>query len=57
MSFIEQVRTSETDEWYTSEDTVEIIVPYLIRGGASQDIMPVGHRKVSVRKSVDKIRF
>ena len=33
MSFIEQVRTSETDEWYTSEDTVEIIVPYLIRGG------------------------
>lgn len=31
--FSQQIKHSNTDEWYTTKDSVNLIVPYLIRGG------------------------
>ena len=33
MSFSDDIKKSATDEWYTPPECVEIIVPYLRRGG------------------------
>ena len=33
MKFSDQIKQSNTDEWYTKEDDVDLIVPYLLRGG------------------------
>lgn len=33
--FSQQIKHSNTDEWYTTKDSVNLIVPYLIRGGIS----------------------
>lgn len=33
MSFSMQIKQSNTDEWYTPKECVEMIVPYLNRGG------------------------
>ena len=33
MSFSDDIKKSNTDEWYTPKECVEIIVPYLHRGG------------------------
>ena len=34
-SFSDQIKKSNTDEWYTLRESVEVIVPYLNRGGTS----------------------
>ena len=41
MSFSEQIKHSNTDEWYTRAEDVEIVVPFLNRGGVSQDTLSV----------------
>lgn len=35
MSFSQDIKQSNTDEWYTTRESVELIVPYLLRGGAT----------------------
>lgn len=40
MNFSQQIKHSNTDEWYTARENVEIIVPYLIRGGAKKSYAP-----------------
>lgn len=32
MEFSQQIKQSKTDEWYTTEDSVDMITPYLVRG-------------------------
>lgn len=34
------IKQSNTDEWYTPRDAVELIVPYLIRGGYHKILCP-----------------
>lgn len=40
MNFSQQIKQSNTDEWYTTRENVEIIVPYLIRGGYKKILCP-----------------
>lgn len=35
MNFSEQIKQSNTDEWYTPKECVELIVKYLERGGGN----------------------
>lgn len=36
MNFSQQIKQSNTDEWYTTRESVEIIAPYLERGGTKR---------------------
>lgn len=37
MGFLQQVKTSiNGDEYYTQQDAVDMIVPYVVRGGTRQ---------------------
>lgn len=40
MSFSDEIKKSNTDEWYTPKEAVEIIVPYLRRGGYNRILCP-----------------
>lgn len=40
MNFSEQIKKSNTDEWYTPKEPVEMIVPYLVRGGYKKILCP-----------------
>lgn len=40
MSFSMQIKQANTDEWYTPAEAVEIIVPYLSRGGYKKVLCP-----------------
>lgn len=40
MEFSKQIKTSNTDEWYTSEKDVELIVPYLVKRGYQKILCP-----------------
>ena len=40
MSFSDDIKKSATDEWYTPPECVEIIVPYLRRGGYKKILCP-----------------
>ena len=33
MSFSQDIKQSNTDEWYTTKECVELIIPFLLRGG------------------------
>ena len=36
MNFSTQIKQSNTDEWYTTEKSVDIIIPYLVGGGTKR---------------------
>ena len=40
MNFSTQIKQSNTDEWYTPKECVELIVPYLKRGGYKKILCP-----------------
>ena len=40
MSFSQDIKQSNTDEWYTTKECVELIVPYLVRGGYRKILCP-----------------
>ena len=40
MSFSQDIKQSNTDEWYTTRESVELIVPYLLRGGYNKILCP-----------------
>lgn len=40
MNFSAQIKQSNTDEWYTTGDSVRLIVPYLSRGGYNKILCP-----------------
>lgn len=40
MNFSQSIKKSNTDEWYTTRQDVELIVPYLIRGGYKKILCP-----------------
>ena len=40
MNFLTQIKQSNTDEWYTPPECVEIIVPYLRQGGYRRILCP-----------------
>lgn len=40
MNFSQQIKQSNTDEWYTTRNSVEMIVPYLIGGGYNKILCP-----------------
>ena len=40
MNFSTQIKQSNTDEWYTTRESVELIVPYLVRGGYHKILCP-----------------
>lgn len=40
MNFSMQIKQSNTDEWYTREDAVRLIIPYLLRGGVHRVLCP-----------------
>ena len=41
------IKKSNTDEWYTTRDAVELIVPYLEGGGIGKSFAPLIQRKAS----------
>ena len=41
INFSQLIKNSNTDEWYTPRESVEIIVPYLMWGGVQEDPMPL----------------
>lgn len=40
MNFSQQIKTSNTDEWYTTKESVEIIVPFLVKNGFQKILCP-----------------
>lgn len=40
MNFSTQIKQSNTDEWYTTKESVSLIVPYLIGGGYKKILCP-----------------
>lgn len=40
MDFSMQIKQSKTDEWYTKEEAVYLIIPYLLRGGHRRILCP-----------------
>lgn len=40
MNFSTQIKQSNTDEWYTPENPVKLIIPYLLRGGYERILCP-----------------
>ena len=40
MNFSTQIKQSNTDEWYTPREPVEMISPYLLRGGYKRILCP-----------------
>ena len=38
--FSQLIKKAKTDEWYTQEENVSMIIPYLLRG-VQKDIMPI----------------
>ena len=40
MNFSQQIKKSNTDEWYTTESSVELIVPYLLKNGYQSILYP-----------------
>lgn len=40
MTFSMEIKKSNTDEWYTPRECVELIVPYLLRGGTRKYFAP-----------------
>ena len=48
MKFSDQIKQSGTDEWYTKEDDVDLIVPYLLRGGTKRFYAPSIKKKVAL---------
>lgn len=41
MTFSREIMKSKTDEWYTPRECVELIVPYLLRGGVQENTLPL----------------
>ena len=41
MGFSLDILKSNTDEWYTLKEDVELIVPFLHRGGVSKNPLPL----------------
>ena len=41
MNFRTHINQTKTDEWYTTEKSVDIIIPYLVGGGVQKDPLPV----------------
>ena len=40
MNFSQQIKQSNTDEWYTTEESVKLILPSLYRGGYKRILCP-----------------
>lgn len=40
MDFSQQIKQSKTDEWYTTRDSVKMVIPYLVRGGYEHILCP-----------------
>ena len=40
MNFSTAIKQSNTDEWYTTREGVELIVPFLVRGGYTKILCP-----------------
>lgn len=40
MNFSTAIKQSNTDEWYTTREGVELIVPFLVRGGYTKVLCP-----------------
>lgn len=40
MSFSQDIKQSNTDEWYTTKECVELIIPFLLRGGYNKILCP-----------------
>lgn len=40
MNFSQQIKQSNTDEWYTTEESVKLIIPSLYRGGYRRILCP-----------------
>ena len=45
MNFSQQIKQSNTDEWYTPPECVELIVPFLIGGGYKKILCPFDTEK------------
>ena len=38
--FSQLIKKTKTDEWYTQEENVSMIIPYLLRGGYKKILCP-----------------
>ena len=47
MNFSTQIKQSNTDEWYTPKESVDIIIPFLVGGGTSGFYAPSTRKRVT----------
>ena len=57
MNFSQAIMKSNTDEWYTPEKCVEIIVPYLLRGGYKKILCPFDKAESNFVKVLEERGF
>lgn len=57
MNFSTQIKQSNTDEWYTTEKGVEIIIPFLLRGGYKKLLCPFDKKESNFVKVLTERGF
>lgn len=57
VTFSQAIKKSKTDEWYTPRENVEIIVPYLHRGGYKKILCPFDTKESQFVKVLNEEKF
>lgn len=57
ITFSQMIKKSNTDEWYTTEDSVKMIVPYLIGRGYKKILCPFDKRESNFVRMLTNIGF
>ena len=57
MNYSEQIKKSNTDEWYTTEDSVKLIIPYLVKRGYKKILCPFDKRESNFVKVLKENGF
>ena len=57
VTFSQAIKKSNTDEWYTPRENVEIIVPYLHRGGYKKILCPFDTKESQFVKVLNEEKF
>jgi len=57
VDFSQQIKQSKTDEWYTTEDSVDMITPYLVRGGYKSILCPFDKQESNFVKVLSEQGF
>lgn len=56
-TFSETIKQRKTDEWYTKKDSVEMIIPYLIKAGYKKILCPFDKQESNFVKVLNEYGF